>query len=118
MSKSTLNRDNIDISEEKENKKSIVGYKEKTSILFKILLIIGLVFVIISAILMLLSSEQKQYSVLSQTFLALSIILLAFSAIIYFFRIQFDKLANIADEIEKSVYEDEEYSKEDSIEKL
>jgi amino acid permease len=113
-----LDCDNIDISEEKENKKSILGYKEKTSILFKILFIIGLVFIIISAILMLLSSEENKYNALSQTFLALSIIIFAFSGIIYFFKRQFAKLANIADEIEKSVYDDEECFKEDSIEKL
>jgi hypothetical protein len=60
---------------------------------------------------MLISSEENEYMVLSEIFLSLSIILLAFSAIIYFFKRQFDKLANIADEVENGVY-DEEYFKE------
>jgi hypothetical protein len=36
---------------------------------------------------------------------SLSIILLAFSAIIYFLKRQFDKLANIADKIDSNDYE-------------
>ena len=103
MRKNSHDYNTVNASDEK----SPARYKQKTNILFKILLIIGFVFIIISAVLMLLSSEENKYNVLSETFLALSIILFAFSAILYFFKKQFDKLANIADEIENSVYEED-----------
>ncbi len=105
MSKPSDECNNVDILE--ENRRSPAKFKEKTNILFKILLAIGFIFIAISAILMLISSEENKYNILSEIFLALSIILLAFSAIMYFFKRQFDKIADIADEIENSVSEED-----------
>jgi len=97
--------DNIGILDEKENKKSILNYKEKTSILSKTIFIIGVILISISVILLLISSAENEYIVLSEIFLSLSIILFAFSAIIYFLKRQFDKLSNIANDIENNDYE-------------
>ena len=97
--------DNIDILDEKENKKSILQYKKKTSILSKTIFIIGVILISISAFLLLISSAENEYIVLSEIFLSLSIILFAFSAIIYFLKRQFDKLENIANNIENNDYE-------------
>ena len=52
--------------------------------------------------------------VFSEIFLSLSIILLAFSFIIYFLKRQFQKLTNIADEIEKSDYKKEDFKENDT----
>lgn len=112
MDKTSHEYDNVNVS--KENSKSPEKFKEKTNILFKILLIIGFIFIGISAVLILISSKENTYNVLSEIFLALSIILFAFSAIMYFFKIQFGKLAKIADEIENSVYEEEDLKKNSS----
>ena len=68
----------------------------------------------ISAFLLVMSSSKNEYKVLSEIFLSLSIILLAFSVIIYFLKRQFEKLTNIADEIENSDYEKEDFKDNDT----
>jgi hypothetical protein len=71
----------------------------------KIIFIIGIILICISALLLLIPFTENKYIGLSEILFSLSIILLAFSAIIYFLKRQFDKLANIADKIDSNDYE-------------
>jgi hypothetical protein len=55
------------------------------------------------------SNSGMDYSNISNSVFSISIIILAFAIIIYFFKRQFAKLADIAEEIENNIeYSDEE----------
>ena len=87
----------------------------KTGILFKITLFIGIILLIIFLFFAIISialendttGTLKELYLISQsktpnTILAFSILFIAGSIIIYFFKYQFSKLSKIADDIEKS----------------
>jgi uncharacterized membrane protein (DUF373 family) len=87
-----------------KRKDSAKRYTQRSDVLFKILLFFGVIFLISSIILMMLSmfssGTETDYSSVSNSVFSISIIILAFAVILYFFKRQFAKLAEIAEEIE------------------
>jgi hypothetical protein len=88
----------------------------KTGILYKIFLIIGFIFLFIFILLILISKISDinnsigilkylydlSISNFPDILISFSIILISIGLILYFFKRQFEKLAEIADEIEKN----------------
>jgi len=96
-----------------KNKNSAKHYTRRSDLLFKILLVIGIILLICSIILMIISitssNTNTDYSSISNSVFSISIIIIAFAIILYFFKRQFAKLADIAEEIENNIeYSDEE----------
>jgi hypothetical protein len=96
-----------------KRKDSAKQYKQRSDILFKILLFFGIILLISSIVLMMISMTSSNistdYSSISNSVFSISIIILAFAVILYFFKRQFAKLADIAEEIENNIeYSDEE----------
>jgi hypothetical protein len=94
-----------------KRKDSANRYKQRSDLLFKILLFFGIILLISSIVLMAVSmnSSEIDYSGTANSVFSLSIIFLAFAVILYFFKRQFGKLAEIAEEIENSAeFSDEE----------
>ncbi len=91
----------------------------KTGILYKIMISLGIIFLLIFIFLKLLTSLSIEYNGLLKYFyelslsnfpdiiISLSILLIAFGIILYFFNRLFSKLAEIADEIEHGKNEKE-----------
>ena len=96
-----------------KRKDSAKQYKQRSDLLFKILLFFGIILLISSIVLMIISITSSDtgtdYSSISNSVFSISIIILAFAVILYFFKRQFAKLADIAEEIENNIeYSDEE----------
>ena len=96
-----------------KRKKSAKQYKQRSNLLFMILLFFGIILLISSIVLMIISITSSDtgtdYSSISNSVFSISIIILAFAVILYFFKRQFAKLADIAEEIENNIeYTDEE----------
>ena len=96
-----------------KRKDSAKKYKQRSDLLFKILLFFGVALLIISIVLMIISMNSNgmdtDYSSIANSVFSISIIILAFAVILYFFKRQFAKLADIAEEIENNIeYLDEE----------
>ena len=96
-----------------KRKNSAKHYKQRSDILFKILLFFGVVLLISSIVLMIISINSSDtttdYSSIANSVFSISIIILAFAVILYFFKRQFAKLAEIAEELENN----EEYLEEE-----
>ena len=96
-----------------KRKKSAKHYKQRSDILFKILLFLGVILLISSIVLTIISINSSDattdYSSIANSVFSISIIILAFAVILYFFKRQFAKLAEIAEEIENN----EEYLEEE-----
>lgn len=91
-----------------KRKKSAKQYKQKSELLFKILLFFGIILLLGSIVLMVISitgisDAGTDYSNISNSVFSISIIILAFAVILYFFKRQFAKLADIAEEIENNI---------------
>jgi hypothetical protein len=90
-----------------KRKNSAKQYKQKSDLLFKILLFFGIILFIGSIILMIISMTSSDagtgYSSISNSVFSISIIILAFAVILYFFKRQFGKLADIVEEIENNI---------------
>lgn len=96
-----------------KRKSSAKQYTRRSDLLFKILLVIGIILLIGSIILMIISitssDTSTDYSSISNSVFSISIIIIAFAIILYFFKRQFAKLADIAEEIENNIeFSDEE----------
>lgn len=97
-----------------KRKSSAKQYTRRSDLLFKILLVIGIILLIGSIILMIISITSSSntgtdYSSISNSVFSISIIIIAFAIILYFFKRQFAKLADIAEEIENNIeFSDEE----------
>jgi hypothetical protein len=84
----------------------------KTGILYKLMIFLGIIFLVIFIFLELLKKLSKDYSGLLKYFydlsisnfpgiiISISILLISFGIILYFFNRQFSKLAEIAEEID------------------
>jgi len=95
-----------------KRKDSAKQYKQKSDILFKILSFFGIILLISSIVLMIISMTSSDvntdYSGTANSVFSISLIIIAFAVILYFFKRQFAKLADIAEEIEKNIeYSDE-----------
>jgi len=96
-----------------KRKNSAKHYKQRSDILFKILLFFGVILLISSIVLTIISINKSvtdpDHSSIANSVFSISIIILAFAVILYFFKRQFAKLADIAEEIENNIeYSDEE----------
>ena len=96
-----------------KRKDSAKGYRQKTDVLFKILLFFGILLLVSSVILWVISLNSANidpdYASISNSVFSISLIFIAFAVIFYFFKKQFSKLADIAEEIENCAdFSDEE----------
>ena len=96
-----------------KRKDSAKAYRQKSDLSFKILMFFGILLLIASLIIWAISfnstSTDPDYASISNSVFSISIILIAFSIIFYFFKKQFSKLADIAEEIENCTdFSDEE----------
>jgi hypothetical protein len=96
-----------------KRKDSAKAYRQKSDLSFKILMFFGILLLIISVILWALSmystGTNPDYASISNSVFSLSLIFIAFAVIFYFFKKQFSKLAEIAEEIENCTdFSDEE----------